>query len=92
MIGHVERNVRAYLADIGRRGGRKSRRALDSETARAMVRVREARRAYRRFHAECFWSFDPAYVVGLSDVAWVVEQLRKHGGREAWEAARKLCP
>ena len=87
----MDRNVRAYLAKIGRRGGRKSRRALDSETARAMVRVREARRAYRRFHARCFWSFDPDYVVGPSDVAWVVKQLRKHGGRDAWEASRKLC-
>ncbi len=88
----MERSVRDYLADIGRRGGRKSRRTLDPETARAMVRVREARRAYRRFQAECFWSFDPAYVVRPSDVAWVAAQLRKHGGREAWEAARKLCP
>jgi hypothetical protein len=83
--------VRAYLAEIGRRGGRKSRRALDSETARAMVLVREARRAYRRFHARCFWSFDPGYSIGPSDVAWVVEQLRKHGGRDAWEVSRKLC-
>ena len=83
--------VRAYLAEIGRRGGRKSRRNLDSETARAMVRVRQARRMYRQFHADCFWSFDPDYRVGLSDVAWVAEQLRKQGGREAWEAARKLC-
>ena len=46
---------------------------------------------YRRFHAECFWSFDPDYRVGLSDVGWVAEQLRKHGGRDAWEAAGKLC-
>ena len=87
----MDRSVRAYLAEIGRRGGRKSRRALDPRTAREMVRVREARRAYRRFHAECFWSFDPAYRVGPSDVAWVAEQLRKHGGRDAWETARKLC-
>jgi hypothetical protein len=87
----MDRSVRAYLAEIGRRGGGRSRRALDAETARAMVRVREARRAYRRFHAECFWSFAPAYRVGPSDVVWVAEQLRKHGGRDAWEAARKLC-
>ncbi len=87
----MERSVREYLAEIGRRGGRKSRRVLDSETARVMVRVREARRMYRRFHAECFWSFDPDYRIGLLDVAWVEEQLRKHGGRDAWEAAGKLC-
>ena len=87
----MEQHVRAYLAEIGRRGGRKSRRKLDPETARAMVRLREVRRAYRRFHAECFWSFDPAYPVGASDIAWVTEQLRKHGGRDAWEVATKLC-
>jgi hypothetical protein len=56
-----------------------------------MVRVREARRAYRRFHTQCFWSFDPDYQVGLADVPWVVEHLRKHGGREAWMKAAELC-
>jgi hypothetical protein len=88
----MRREVREYLAEIGRRGGRKSRRSLDAETARGMVRLREARRAYRRFHAECFWSYDPAYRIGPSDVAWVAQQLRRHGGREAWTVARSLCP
>ena len=87
----MDGRVRAYLAEIGRRGGKKSRRVLDAETARAMVQVREANRAYRRFYARCFWSYDPDYRVGSSDVAWVAQQLRKHGGREAWEVARKLC-
>lgn len=87
----MESKVREYLAEIGRRGGRKSRRALDPETARAMVSVREARRVYRRFHAMCFWSYDPDYPIGSTDIAWVAEQLRKHGGRDAWEAAEKLC-
>ena len=83
--------VREYLARIGRRGGRKSRRTLDPETARSMVRVREARRAYRRFHPQCFWSYDPDYRIGAADVPWVIEQLRKHGGRDAWVVAEKLC-
>jgi hypothetical protein len=56
-----------------------------------MVRLREARRVYRRFHATCFWSFDPNYRIGPSDIAWVAEQLRKHGGRDAWDIASKLC-
>ncbi|MHC4973091.1 MAG: hypothetical protein ACYTG3_12240 [Planctomycetota bacterium] len=87
----MEKTVRSYLAEIGRRGGQKSRRALDPETARAMVRVREARRAYRRFRTECFWSCDPDYGVGSADVAWVADRLRRHGGRAAWEVASKLC-
>jgi hypothetical protein len=83
--------IRQYLAEIGRRGGRKSRRSLDAKTARDMVRVREARRAYREFHAACFWSCDPAYRIQLVDVPWVVEQLRRHGGRRGWEVATRLC-
>ena len=86
-----EQRVRAYLARIGRRGGQKSRRKLSSDTAREMVRIREARRAFQRFHPACFWSSDPEFRVETSDVAWVVEELRKHGGREAWEVAEALC-
>ena len=56
-----------------------------------MVRVREARRAYREFHPECFWSFDPELTIGSGDVEWVIEQLRKNGGRRAWEKAAQLC-
>jgi hypothetical protein len=82
--------VKAYLSENGRRGGRQSRRVLDPDTARSMVRVREARRAYRRFHTTCFWSYDPLYRIGAADVGWVADQLRKHGGREAWDVATRL--
>lgn len=88
----MEEQVRDYLSRIGRRGGRKSRRTLDPETARRMVRVREARRAYRRFHTSCFWSYRPDLEIGMEDVEWVAEQLMKHGDREAWRIAKSLCP
>ena len=83
--------VRRFLAEIGARGGRKSRRTLDADTARAMVRVREARRAFRRFRSTCFWSYRPDLVIRAEDVPWVAEQLMKHGNREAWRVAVKLC-
>jgi general stress protein YciG len=41
--------VREYMASIGRKGGQRSRRRLDANTARDMVRLREARRAFVRF-------------------------------------------
>jgi hypothetical protein len=87
----VKTEVRAYLSAIGRRGGRKSRRTLAPETARDMVRLRDARRAYRLFHTQCFWSYDPAYRVTLRDVPWVVEQLMKFGGRTGWDTGARLC-
>jgi len=88
----MDESVRSYLAEIGRKGGRTSRRTLDSKTARDMVRVREARRAYRDYHAACFWSYRPDLSIGLADVEWVAHSLMKHGDRKAWERARRLCP
>jgi hypothetical protein len=87
----MEPAIREYLAEIGRRGGRASRRALSPAQARSMVRVREAGRAYRRFYSQCFWSYAPDLRITTADVPWVVEQLRRHGGREAWDVAARLC-
>ena len=84
-------DVTEYLAKIGARGGRKSRRTLDPDTARSMVMVREARRAFHRFRSICFWSFRPDLIIGAGDVPWVAEQLMKHGNRDAWRIGAKLC-
>jgi hypothetical protein len=82
--------IRRYLAKIGARGGRRSRRALTPEDARAMVKVREARRAFRRYRTMCFWSYRPDLRIGPEDVPWVAEQLMKHGNREAWRVGAGL--
>jgi hypothetical protein len=87
----MDKQVREYLAEIGRRGGKRSRRTLSSEAARGMVRVREARRAFRRFHTECFWSCDPDYRVESGDVEWVGRTLMKNGGHAAWDLGARLC-
>ncbi|MDF1562368.1 MAG: hypothetical protein P1V51_04950 [Deltaproteobacteria bacterium] len=87
----MDPKLRAYFAEIGRKGGRKSRRKMDPQTARDMVKVREARRAFRRFHARCFWSHDPDHVITLAEVPWVADQLMRHGGREGWEIGARLC-
>ena len=83
--------VRAYLSKIGKRGGRRSRRTLSSEDARQMVKVREARRAFKRFRTRCFWSYDPDSRITKSDISWVAEQLMKNGNAEAWRIAEYLC-
>ena len=87
----MEPAVRRYLSSIGRRGGQKSRRQLATETARDMVRLREARRAFRRFHARCFWSTDPDYRVTPNDIPWVAERVMTYGGREGWDMGARLC-
>jgi hypothetical protein len=84
-------DIKRYLAEIGARGGRRSRRTLTPDDARAMVRVREARRAFRKYRSQCFWSYRPDLEIGRGDVEWVAEQLMKHGDREAWRVGARLC-
>lgn len=81
-----------YLSEIGRRGGMKSRRTLDPDTAKRMVRIREARRLFKKYHARCFWSYDRNYRIEAKDLPWVAHQLMKHGDRTLWLIGRKLCP
>ena len=87
----MDSRTREYLSEIGRRGGTRSRRALDPAVAQRMVRIREARRAFRRFYALCFWSYRPDLLIGADDVPWVAEQLMRHGDREAWLVGATLC-
>ena len=91
MLIQMKPEVRAYLAEIGRRGGRRSRRVLAPETARRMVRLREARRAFKRFHARCFWSSPKDYMVTMGDIPWLARQLMTHGGRDGWRIGAGLC-
>ena len=87
----MDDQVRAYLAEIGRKGGKRSKRNLDPDTARTMVKVREARKLFRKFYASCFWSSPPDLKIGKDDVKWVAETLMKNGNLEAWNAAHRLC-
>lgn len=83
--------ISQYLSEIGRKGGKKSRRKLSSADARDMVRVREARRAFRRFHPRCFWYLREDLEVSLDDIPEIVRGLRQNGGREGFLLAAKLC-
>lgn len=87
----MNQELRTYLSEVGRKGGQKSRRTLKPETAREMVRVREAQKVFRQFHALCFWSSSPDLNIGSNDLDWVVDSLRKYGNRNAWDVAAKIC-
>jgi hypothetical protein len=91
MLKAMTPEVHAYLAEIGRRGGRRSRRVLLPEIARQMVRLREARRAFNRFYVRCFWSSPKDYLVTTEDISWVARQLMTHGGHDGWRTGASLC-
>ena len=69
----------------------RNRRALSSTDARDMARVREARRAFREFHAQCFWYLRPDLQVSLDDIPEIVRGLRRNGGRKGFLVAARLC-
>ena len=72
--------LRRYLAEIGSRGGRKSRRTLDGAAARSMVRSREARRAIRKtaeLDRQRLQRMTAAEKLRLMDALW----------RQAWSLA-----
>jgi len=83
--------VKRYMAEIGRRGGSRSRRVLSAENARDMVRVREAKRLFRRFYAQCFWYMKPDMQISRADIPAIVRGLKQNGGREGYLLATKLC-
>ncbi len=84
-------NVRRYLSEIGRKGGARSKRHLSTEDARNMVRVREAKRAFREFHAQCFWSLRQDLPFTTDDIQEIVRGLRQNGGRRGFLLAARLC-
>jgi hypothetical protein len=53
-------SVSRYLAEIGRRGGIRSRRVLEPKTARRMVEIREARRIAQRTNSAARLGGTPA--------------------------------
>jgi hypothetical protein len=92
MAAHPPKAISRYLSQIGRRGGLKSRRRLSAKEATLMVKIREAQKAFLKYHAQCFWSYDPNLKIKAEDVSWVAEQLMKNGNRSLWILGRKLCP
>ncbi len=91
MIKTMPDTIREYFATIGRKGGSKSRRTLTPEQARNMLRVREARRAFRKYHTQCFWYMAKDAQIKQSDIPEIVRGLKTNGGRQGFILAAKLC-
>ena len=56
-------------------------------------RVELARRAFKEFYAQCFWSYRRDWQVEEEDIPWLVEELRLNGGHKGYRMATQLlCP
>jgi hypothetical protein len=83
--------LKACFAPIARQRDSRSHHTPPSAEARDRVRVREARWAFRDYHAQCFWYLRPDMQVTLRDVPEIVRGLRRNGGRRGFLLAARLC-
>jgi hypothetical protein len=62
-----------------------------SDTAARQRRLELARRAFREFYAECFWSYREDAEITEDKIPFVVRGLREHGGLAGYRLAAALC-
>lgn len=86
----MDDSVKKFMARIGSRGGKKSRRKLTPEQARRMVAVREAQKAYDRHRHEYFWYAKEGLTIKEEGVPFVIKGLMNEGNRAAFEKARRI--
>ena len=54
-------------------------------------RLELARKAFKEFYAQCFWSSDPHLVVQEEHIPLILRNLRLHGGHKGYRIAAELC-
>ena len=54
-------------------------------------RLELARKAFKDFYAQCFWSADPGLVVEERHIPFIMSNLRLHVGHKGFRLASELC-
>ncbi len=63
----------------------------DADAAARQRRLELARRAFREFYAQCFWSYRPDAEITEDDIPWVVRGLRHNGGHRGYRVVAEIC-
>ena len=63
----------------------------ESDPALRARRLELARKAYRAFYAQCFWSYREDAEITDEKIPFVVRRLREHGGHAGYRAAADIC-
>jgi hypothetical protein len=70
----------------------KTERTLCASEAMARQRRLElARKAFREFYAQCFWSYREDAEITEDKIPFVIRGLREHGGLAGYRIASELC-
>jgi hypothetical protein len=54
-------------------------------------RLELARRAFKEFYAQCFWSYREDAEITEADIPWIIRELRHYGGARGYQAVAEIC-
>jgi hypothetical protein len=61
------------------------------DTAIPQRRLDLAKKAFREFYAQCFWSYREDTEITEDKIPFVIRGLREHGGLAGYRMAAELC-
>jgi len=64
----------------------------ESEQLDRARRLELARKAFKEFFAQCFWSWNENAEITEETIPLIIEGLRHHGGHRGYQIAAELCP
>jgi hypothetical protein len=62
-----------------------------SDRAVRQRRLDLARRAFKEFYAQCFWSYREDAEITEEKIPFVIDGLRKYGGLPGYRIAAEIC-
>ena len=62
-----------------------------SDTTARQRRLELARKAFKEFCAQCFWSYREDAEITEDKIPFVIRDLREHGGLAGYQIAAELC-
>ena len=62
-----------------------------SDAAVRLRRLDLARKAFKEFYAQCFWSYREDAEITEQKIPFVIRGLREHGGLAGYRIAAELC-
>jgi len=68
-----------------------TRQTKGSEAELRARRLELARKAFKEYFAQCFWSYDPDLVVTEEHIPFIIRELRHNGGHKGYQIAAELC-
>ena len=54
-------------------------------------RLTLARKAFKEFYAQCFWSYREDAEITEADIPWIIRELRHYGGARGYQAVAEIC-